>query len=137
MKKSITVLAIATSLLLGSLALPMVARGAAIDDITNGVGQADPGSPTVDSAIATAINILSMLVGIAAVIMLIFGGYRYITSAGDPGNIAKAKSTILYALIGVAIVASTQLILKVTIGKAIKPVPTTPTTPVCPPVGPC
>jgi hypothetical protein len=68
------------------------------------------GDPTIDSAVKAVVNILSIIVGIAAVLMIIIGGFRYITSAGDANNIASAKNTVLYAIIGLVIVALAQAI---------------------------
>lgn len=56
------------------------------------------------------INILSVLVGAIAVIMVILGGFRYVTSAGSEKGVESAKKTILYALIGLVIVALAQVI---------------------------
>ena len=50
------------------------------------------------------------ITGIVAVAFVVIGGISYITSAGDPGKIQKAKSTILYAIIGLVIVALAQVI---------------------------
>lgn len=59
-----------------------------------------------------ATNLVAFLVGIASVIMIVVGGFKYITSAGDNNNITSAKNTILYAVIGlvVALVARTIVI---------------------------
>lgn len=46
------------------------------------------------------INLILMLLGILAVIMIIIGGYRYVTSNGDEGGIKSGKNTIIYACIG-------------------------------------
>lgn len=48
-------------------------------------------------------NILIFLVGAIAVIMLIFGGLRYVTSTGDAARVKAAKDTILYGIIGVVV----------------------------------
>ena len=66
----------------------------------------------VNSLITKIINILSVIVGIVAVIMIIFGGFKYITSGGDSGNVTGAKNTILYAIIGLIIVALAQFIVR-------------------------
>ncbi len=58
------------------------------------------------------INIMSILVGVVAVIMIIIGGFRYITSGGDTTKVAGAKNTILYGLIGLIIVALAQVIVR-------------------------
>ena len=43
------------------------------------------------------------IVGIIAVIMLIWGGIRYVVSGGDSKKVTDAKNTILYAIIGLII----------------------------------
>lgn len=48
-------------------------------------------------------SILLFIVGAVAVIMLIFGGIRYIVSGGDQNNVTAAKNTILYAIIGIIV----------------------------------
>ncbi len=48
-------------------------------------------------------NILLYLIGAISVIMIIFGGFRYITSGGKSENITAAKNTIMYAVIGIII----------------------------------
>lgn len=58
------------------------------------------------------INIISILVGIVAVIMIIYGGFRYITSGGTAEKVTSAKNTILYGLIGLIIVALAQVIVR-------------------------
>lgn len=59
-----------------------------------------------------AISLVTMLVGVASVIMIIIGGFKYITSSGDSANITSAKNTILYAVIGlvVALVAQSLIV---------------------------
>jgi hypothetical protein len=48
-------------------------------------------------------NIILYLAGFLAVIMVIYGGYKLVVSTGEPQKIAGARSTILNALIGLAI----------------------------------
>lgn len=58
-------------------------------------------------------NAIHWVIGIAgaiATIFVVYGGISYTTSAGDPGKLKKAKDMILYALIGLAIVALAELI---------------------------
>ncbi len=71
----------------------------------------------INNTIATVINIFSWIVGITAVIMIIIGGFKYITSQGDSGNVSGAKNTILYAVIGLVIVAMAQVIVKFVLDK--------------------
>lgn len=48
-------------------------------------------------------NIALYVVGAISVIMLIWGGLRYITSGGDSKKVTDAKNTVLYAIIGLII----------------------------------
>lgn len=73
---------------------------------------------SVNRIITTVINIFSIVVGVVAVIMIIVGGLKYITSGGDSGNVTGAKNTILYAVIGLVVVALAQIIVKFVLGKA-------------------
>lgn len=77
----------------------------------------------VDSIVTSVVNVLSLIVGVAAVIMVMVGGMRYITSNGDSGQVGNAKNTILYAIVGLIVVALAQVIVRFVVNKAA---PTTP-----------
>jgi hypothetical protein len=51
----------------------------------------------------TVTNVLLFLIGAISVIMLIIGGIRYVVSGGDSSAVQNAKSTILYAIVGVVV----------------------------------
>ena len=72
----------------------------------------------VNDIIKVVINIFSTVVGVVAVIMIILAGFKYITSSGDSGKITSAKNTLIYALIGLVIVALAQTIVKFTLSKS-------------------
>lgn len=78
---------------------------------------ADAGD-NANTLVARVINIFSVIVGVVCVIMIIYGGFRYVTSGGESGNISTAKNTILYAIIGLVIVALAQFIVKFVLAKA-------------------
>lgn len=48
--------------------------------------------------------------GVAAAIFVVYGGVSYMTSAGDPSKVQRARQIIIYALIGLAIVALAEVI---------------------------
>jgi cytochrome bd-type quinol oxidase subunit 2 len=75
------------------------------------------GTTGINKIITDVINIFSVAVGVVAVIMIIAGGFRYITSGGDSNKISGAKNTIIYALIGLVVVALAQLIVKFVLNK--------------------
>jgi hypothetical protein len=43
--------------------------------------------------------------------MLILGGFKYLTSGGNPENAASAQKTITYAILGIVLIALSYLIL--------------------------
>jgi amino acid transporter len=57
--------------------------------------------------IGNIINLMLFIVGILSVIIIIFGGIRYVISRGKEDEVKNAKNTILYSVIGliVAIIA--------------------------------
>ena len=72
----------------------------------------------LNALIRNIVNIFSIIVGIVAVVMIIVGGFRYITSGGDSGNVTGAKNTILYAIVGLIIVALSQFIVRFVLSKS-------------------
>lgn len=70
----------------------------------------DTGVSQFDKYVKFALNMLSIIVGIAAVIMIIVAGLRYVTSGGKEEGVKNAKNTILYAIIGLVVVALAQII---------------------------
>jgi hypothetical protein len=64
----------------------------------------------INTLLNKIVNIISAVVGVIAVIMIIVGGFKYITSGGDSNNVSGAKNTIIYAIIGLVIVALAQFI---------------------------
>ena len=74
---------------------------------------------TVNDTISLALNIFSAIVGIIAVVMIIVGGVKYITSQGESANITSAKNTILYALVGLVVVALAQVIVRFVLNRFV------------------
>ncbi len=57
----------------------------------------------ISSLIATVTTYLTSIIGLIAVIIFIWAGILFVTSAGDAGQISQAKRAVLYAFIGLAI----------------------------------
>ena len=88
-----------------SLAVPAFAQDLSL---TGGADQAQgteqPGDLFGQTGIfRTITNILLFLVGAISVIMLIFGGFKYVVSGGDSNSVESAKNTILYAIVGIVV----------------------------------
>ena len=62
------------------------------------------GSTTPKSAasiLKNIVNILLYITGAVAVIMVVLGGFKYVTSNGDSAQLKSAKDTILYSVVGI------------------------------------
>jgi hypothetical protein len=88
-------------------------------DACNGINQLDgtggnkcsnSGAGSIHNIIVAVLNILSIIVGFVAVLMLVIAGLRFITAGGDSNAVAQARGTIIYAIVGLIIVASAQVI---------------------------
>lgn len=80
----------------------------------------EPGNNSLygpNGLITKVVRIISIVIGIAAVIMIMVGGVRYITSSGDPNNTTGAKNTILYAIVGLLVALLAQAIIIFVINK--------------------
>lgn len=76
-------------------------------DQTIGWGITNPfaGSPdNVLDAVLVIINWLANIAGSLLVIMIIYGGVRFVVSKGNSGEITKAKTILWWALVGMAVV---------------------------------
>lgn len=56
-----------------------------------------------DTTIERGLQVFFGLLGAIALLIVTIAGFRYVISQGDPQATAKAKNTILYALIGLAV----------------------------------
>lgn len=77
------------------------------------------GNPITGSngVILKVTNILAIIAGAAAVILIIIAGIRLVTSAGDSNAVSGARQSILYALIGLVIIFLAQAIITFVIKK--------------------
>lgn len=69
------------------------------------------------SVIRTVIQVMLTIAGAVAVIMIIIGGIRYVTSAGDQSDVKAAKDTILYAVVGLVITIMAYAVVTYVAGK--------------------
>lgn len=63
-----------------------------------------------DGIILKVANLIAIISGIAAVIMIIIGGFMFITSGGDSSHVSSAKKTIVYAVVGLVVVVLARTI---------------------------
>jgi hypothetical protein len=78
------------------------------------VPQVVPSENLVGNVLRTVFTIAALL----SVIFVIIGSIKYVTSAGDPTSIQKAKNTILYAIIGLVVALSAFTIVSFVLSRA-------------------
>lgn len=96
--------------------VPQVANAGLVDTFVNNC-PADTGVRCSEGSIAAIfrliINWALAIAFIAAVIMLIYGGFLYITSAGNTENATKGKTAIINALVGIVIIVLSYIIVQI------------------------
>jgi len=101
------------SLLTYSVWSYVAATGAGLCETTKTKVTCETGLPVVGAGGAQLQQILQIVFGVLAalaVLFIIIGGLRYITSQGNPQETAKARDTIIYALIGLVVAVLAQVI---------------------------
>lgn len=96
---------------------PVAAQGNAKSQVCDSIGQGGDsgcgsGAGRIQGVIETVINILSAVGGIIAVIMIIISGFKFLTAGGDSNNVSSAKNTIVYAIVGLIVIAFAQVIVR-------------------------
>ena len=110
MKKSIISIAIMTCAVFGASVLSTASlSGNASAQVSKGIDTATTSEmkgKSIDGdkgLIKTVVNVLLWAVGVLSVIMIIFSGFRYITSSGDASKTKSAQSTLIYSVVGLIV----------------------------------
>ena len=110
MKKSIISIAIMTCAVFGVSVLSTASLSGSVSaQVSKGIDTATTSEmkgKSIDGdkgLIKTVVNVLLWAVGILSVIMIIFSGFRYITSAGDASKTKSARSTLIYSVVGLIV----------------------------------
>jgi hypothetical protein len=77
------------------------------------------GQASVNNIVASVTKLISYIVGAVAVLVIIFAGFKYITSGGNNEAINSARNMILYAIIGLAVAVLAQLIVHYAINTSL------------------
>jgi len=112
----------------GMLVLPAVV-GAAADDPTTaenlyGIGTASGlttgvklGTKDIKSTIAQIINVVLGFLGVIAVVIVLAGGFKWMTAGGSDDKVGEARKMIVQGVIGLVIVFSAWAIASFVIGQ--------------------
>lgn len=100
-------------------ALPLVAAAQTLDlgiDYGTGTGL---GTKDIRTTVADIINVALGLLGIVAVVIVLAGGFTWMTAAGNEEKVDKAKKMIFAGIIGLAIILSAYAIARFVITSLI------------------
>ncbi|OIO18944.1 MAG: hypothetical protein COY69_02040 [Candidatus Magasanikbacteria bacterium CG_4_10_14_0_8_um_filter_32_14] len=117
-----TILSIIFVLALGLVLSPSLAKGAdpvldplgvnIIEDGDTTGGQIALGTSDLRVTAVKVINIALSLLGIIAVVVVLIGGFKWMTSGGDDTKVGDARKWIFSGIIGLAIILSAWAIAK-------------------------
>ena len=93
-------------LLLGDVTVKNTTEGVNTGAAARGADIVTPDGPDLLVIVQNLLNATFGVVGIIAVVMIIIGGFYYMTSQGSPEKVQKGKNTILYGIVGLIICLS-------------------------------
>lgn len=107
MTAALTIFAFAPSVLAQGAAGGVSVGGGALSDsdVPDIVKNLSGGSGSIRELALRIVNFFLLFLGLVAVIMVIYGGILYVTAAGKDDQVGTAKKVILYAIIGIVIIA--------------------------------
>lgn len=89
--------------------------GGQFSTVTDGL----PKYCTATSILQFAINLILSLIGGITIIVMIMGGYQYITSSGNQEMANKGKQTILWAGIGLVVILMAAAIINIIVNAVV------------------
>lgn len=99
--------------LVGILALTLLPAAVGAQTLDLGLGYAQAtglGTQDVRETISNVIRAAMGLLGIVCVIIILYGGFLYMTSAGEKEKTEKARKVIMAGVIGLVIIVSAYAI---------------------------
>lgn len=124
MKKSIISIAIMTCAVFGISVLSTASLSGSVSaQVSKGIDTATTSEmqgKSIDGdkgLIKTVVNVLLWAVGVLSVIMIIFSGFRYITSSGDASKTKSAQSTLIYSVVGLIVAIMAWAIVNMVINR--------------------
>ncbi len=75
------------------------------------------------TAIRTIVNYFLFFLGLIATIMVVYGGFLYVTSAGDEKGAEKGKNILIYAATGIIIILISFALINTLLGAGMNVAP--------------
>lgn len=85
-------------------------------DNPQAISTATGGQGSFRSLALTIVNFFLTFLGLIAVVMIIYGGFLYVSAAGNQEKIESAKKIIMYAVIGIVVILLSFAIVNTVLG---------------------
>jgi len=120
MKKSFSTLAIIVATL-ALVILPQLALASANVDTGLGIVGQNIGLGTTDIRVTVAriINVAMGLLGVVAVLIILLGGFKWMTAGGNDEKVKEARKLIISGIIGLVIILCAYAIANFVVGSII------------------
>ncbi len=99
-----------TGATVAAIALPRLVLGADIDLGMNEAGAIGLTSTDIRTTIGSVIQAFMGLLGIVAVLLILYGGFKWMTAGGNEDQVGEAKKIIVSGVIGLIIIMSAYAI---------------------------
>lgn len=87
-------------------------------DAPSAITGATGGETDFKALAQTILDYFLGFLGFLSIIMIIYGGILYVTSAGNDTNVEKAKKILLYAIVGIILILLSVAIVNTVLGAA-------------------
>lgn len=91
--------------------------GQTLNNVATQSGYNPGNEPSLDQRISSIIGIFLSFLGVIFMVLMLYGGFNWMTAAGDEQKIDKAKDTIREAIIGIVIVIAAYAISIFVVGR--------------------
>lgn len=78
------------------------------------------GSTDLKTVVRNVINTLLQVVGVGAVVVIVYSGILYVISVGDSAKITRAKNTLMYAVVGLVVAIMSYAIVNFVIDRIVQ-----------------
>jgi len=96
--------------ILGLLGFPLISRAATLSPFT---------SADIPSLIGNILRVALGFTGVVALIMIIYGGFLWLTSGGNADRVKKGRDTLVWAILGLALIFGAYAIVNTVVGGVI------------------
>ena len=109
----------AGAIAVSAIALPLVTMASGVDLGLNYATAMGLGTQDVRTTVSNVIKAFMGLLGIVAVVIILLGGFKWMTAGGNEEKVAEAKKLIISGVIGLVIILSAYAIAQFVVGAII------------------